>query len=74
MRKEYLMWIRREIRFVHASVTVHDKFAFRHGQVFRNLRSRKMERPRRSARCSWSIGPRNAIDQFETGNNRAPSR
>jgi len=37
---------------VHASVTVHDKFASGTGQAFRNLGSRKMERPHGSAQCS----------------------
>jgi hypothetical protein len=35
---------------VHASVTVQDKFASRSGRIFRNLGSRKMERPR--SRCA----------------------
>jgi len=62
---------------VHASVTVHDKFASGHGQAFSEPRVAEVGGgpTRREVGDALAIGlPRNAIDQFEKAKHRAPSR
>src|SRR5882757_7962520 len=47
--------IRREIRFGSRVGDGSRQICVRHGQVFRNLRSRKMERPRRECAMLWQL-------------------